>query len=369
MGTRVGNGVILTGDCAEVMRRLPNGGFRCCVTSPPYWGLRRNPAGGVGGEPTVHEYVDRIVAIFREVRRVLADDGTLWLNIGDTFAASGSKDPRPKNLVGAPWRVALSLQADGWFLRSEVIWFKGAGKPESAGTHGHSGRPTRAHEQVFLLTKGPVYYYDLDASPEPSADGQGKNRRSVWEIKQGNPYRGVHTAVFPPGLVEPCVRMGSSEAGRCPKCWRPWTRVLRRGQSTYARLKEEQGVGWREMQDESERRGTAMKGGVAGCGGTRTATGGAAHLARATRETLGWQPSCQCGEEPEPELVFDPFIGSGTVGSVCEVLGRRWCGIELSAEYAALARERVLHDIAQTVTQPCGTTPSRPAAPAALPRA
>lgn len=349
MRTRVGNGVILVGDCLDILQRVPEGSFRCCVTSPPYWGLRKYPTPGIGNEPDVRGYVESMVSVCRGIRRALADDGTLWLNIGDTFAASGSKYPKPKNLVGAPWRVALALQDDGWILRSEIVWRKIGCKPESVGTHGHSGRPTRAHEHLFLLSKRPRYYYDMDASLEPSADGAGKNRRSVWDIQQGIPYkrrdgRKSHIAVFPPGLVEPCVRMGSSERGRCPSCGGPWTRIIKRGKSTYARMKEK-GVGWREMQDESERRGVAMKGGVAATGGTRTATGAAAHLERATRETLGWEPSCGCGMEPVPDAVLDPFFGSGTVGSVCESLGRSWCGIELSRDYAEMSEERILHDI------------------------
>jgi len=351
MGTRVGGGVILVGDCLDILRRMPEGSFRCCVTSPPYWGLRKyEGAEGIGNEADVRGYVESMVEVCRGIRRALADDGTLWLNIGDTFAASGSKYPKPKNLIGAPWRVALALQNDGWLLRSEIVWRKSGGRPESAGTHGHSGRPTKAHEQLFLLSKKPRYYYDMDASLETSADGAGKNRRSVWDIQQGIPYkrkdgRKSHIAVFPPDLVKPCVRMGSSERGRCPSCGGAWTRIIKRGKSTYARMKEEQGVGWREMQDESERRGVAMKGGVTATGGTRTATGAAAHLERATRETLGWKPSCGCGKEPIPDAVLDPFLGSGTVGSVCESLGRSWCGIELSRDYADMSEERILHDI------------------------
>lgn len=350
----VENGVILVGDCLKLLQKMEPGSIRCCVTSPPYWGLRKYMGQeGIGNEPTIHGYVENMVSVCREIGRVLTKDGTLWLNIGDTFAASGSKDPKAKNLIGSPWRVALALQDDGWWLRGEIIWHKKGGKPESAGTHGHSGRPTRAHEHVFLLTRSPRYYYDLDASMEPSADGTGKNRRSVWTIQQGNPYKSrstgkkSHTAVFPPDLVEPCIRMGSSEKGRCPVpgCGKPWVRVIKRGKSTYARMREEQGIGWQEMQDESERRGTAMKGGVTATGGTRTASGAAAHLKRASRETLRWEPSCECGKNPVPEVVLDPFFGSGTVGSVCERFNRRWCGIELSRDYAELARERILYDI------------------------
>lgn len=338
-----GHGAILIGDVLRALPLLEPGSFRCCVTSPPYWGLRNygGPAGEIGLEATVEEYVENIVTVADWIRRVLTDDGTFWLNIADTYAAGGSRGPKPKNLIGIPWKVAFALQDAGWWLRSDIIWDKPSCKPESAGSAGHSGRPGRCHEYMFLLAKSGKYFYDYDAAMEPGANGRPRNRRTVWHIAQGRPYRGVHTAVFPPELVEPCVISGTSEKGRCPECGKPWLRRVERGKSAYARIKEEQGIGWKEMQDHSEKRGTALKGGKGGCGGTRTKDGKAPHLSGSVRRTVGWEPSCECGRDPVPDSVLDPFFGSGTVGAVCERLGRSWCGIELNPEYARLSEARI----------------------------
>lgn len=270
---------VLAGDCREQMATLGPESVHCVVTSPPYWGLRDyGVAGQLGLEATPAEYVANMVDVFRAVRRVLRPDGTVWLNLGDSYAgggtigrkdttpealsrraerygtgtgagsavgARGSREPvaglKPKDLVGIPWRVAFALQADGWYLRSDIIWSKPNPMPESV-----TDRPTKAHEYVFLLTKSARYWYDAEAVREGSAyagqqlgicrgskrraDSMGRrtsgnevpgadadsperrNLRSVWSIAT-QPYPGAHFATFPEALVEPCVKAGCPEGG------------------------------------------------------------------------------------------------------------------------------------------------------------
>jgi DNA modification methylase len=261
--------MILHGDCLAMLQTLEAESVQTCVTSPPYWGLRDyGVEGQLGLEPTPAEYVAKMVQVFREVRRVLKADGTLWLNLGDSYSA-GSNNPSPKhasdnvgmmrrmgelapkNLVGIPWRVAFALQADGWYLRSDIIWSKPNPMPESV-----TDRPTKAHEYIFLLSKSERYYYDHEAIKEPAVYGDlrsptsaypgktdfregprpvresvkrggfnGKtnalegreafraiedwrNKRTVWEIATA-PYPEAHFATFPPKLIEPCILAGS----------------------------------------------------------------------------------------------------------------------------------------------------------------
>ncbi|SPB16093.1 DNA modification methylase [Caballeronia novacaledonica] len=263
---------IVVGDARRILHEMPNGYFDCAVTSPPYWGLRDYGIDGqIGAETTVEEYIADLVRLFREVRRTLSDEGTLWLNIGDSYTSGGrtwrdadSKNKgramdyraptpaglKPKDLIGVPWRLAFALQADGWYLRTDIIWNKPNCQPESV-----KDRPTRSHEYVFLFSKSEKYYYDWQAIMEPAADKKqkSKNRRTVWNINT-EPYPGSHFAVYPRALVRLCVAAGSRENGQ----------------------------------------------------------------------------------------VLDPFFGSGTTGVVCNELGRKCVGIELNAEYAELARERLL---------------------------
>lgn len=247
---------IRIGDCREILKALVAGSVQCCVTSPPYFGLRDyGVSGQIGLEQTPDAFVAELVAVFREVRRVLADDGTLWLNLGDSYAASGrggnpdhsphqmqrenrgsisvvgrkTRAPvgelKPKDLIGIPWRVAFALQADGWTLRSDIIWHKPNPMPESV-----TDRPTKAHEYLFLLSKSPTYYYNSDAIAEPVVragwametrttpgnpdrdDTEGlstsRNRRSVWSVAT-HPFSEAHFATFPPKLIEPCILAGS----------------------------------------------------------------------------------------------------------------------------------------------------------------
>jgi len=262
---------IIAGDCIEGMRTLPDASVYCCVTSPPYWGLRDyGHEGQIGLESTPDAYVARMVEVFREVRRVLRDDGTCWVNLGDSYngiGGPGKQDGGPigptaavaivgtkgrhivglkaKDLVGIPWRVAFALQADGWWLRQDIIWHKPNPMPESV-----RDRCTKAHEYVFLLTKSDRYYYDAYAVSEAVAcvrgpgnkrplkgveeDGEkhrtraglhkaaerwreegppeSRNRRSVWTITT-KPYSGAHFAVMPADLVEPCIKAGCPEGG------------------------------------------------------------------------------------------------------------------------------------------------------------
>jgi DNA modification methylase len=279
--------MILQGDVVEQLKTLSVPSIQCVVTSPPYWGLRNyGVPGQIGSEKTPDEYVHTLVSVFREVRRVMHSDGTLWLNLGDSF--------KMKNLVGIPWRVAFALQADGWYLRADIIWHKPRCMPSSV-----QDRPTRNHEYLFLLTKSSKYYYDADAIREPLSNyyakvfavngGQrvarptgvdnfnkqrrfetglrdattrearagfvnpkGRNKRSVWTISPQT-YRGAHFAVFPEQLVEPCVLAGSQRH----------------------------------------------------------------------------------------QTVLDPFCGSGTTGVVATRLHRDFIGIELNPTYVRLAEERI----------------------------
>jgi len=256
---------ILTGDCRGVLRTLPDGSVHCCVTSPPYFGLRDyGVAQQIGLEDTPDAYVEQMVAVFREVRRVLRDDGTLWINIGDSYAndgkwggSSGGKHVsalhgntsigrgkkhtglKPKDLIGIPWRVAFALQADGWYLRQDIIWSKSNPMPESV-----RDRCTKAHEYVFLLSKSATYHYAADAIAEPSiyadsgrssatkadlsgerkrngSDGSAesfraitetRNKRSVWTIAT-QPFAEAHFATMAPELARTCILAGCPASG------------------------------------------------------------------------------------------------------------------------------------------------------------
>lgn len=294
------------GNVLDVLPTIAAGRFRCCVTSPPYWGLRDyGHADQLGLEATPEMYVERMVRVFREVRRTLTDDGTCWINIGDSYAngevgrkGNGKREadpverqmrdaqrPRaerrialntgvpPKNLIGIPWRLAFALQADGWYLRSDIIWAKPNPMPESV-----TDRPTKAHEYVFLLSKSARYFYDADAIADPTIKGAAgstftggktgtngmgrvsealreerdtRNARSVWTIAS-QPFDGAHFATMPPTLAERCILAGS-----------------------------------------------------------------------------------KIGDE-----VIDPFLGSGTTGMVAECNGRRWFGVELNPNYEPIIRQR-----------------------------
>jgi len=247
---------IYHGDAIAALAGLDSESINCCVTSPPYWGLRDyGEDGQLGLESTPAEYVAKMVEVFREVRRVLRDDGTMWLNLGDSYTAGNQDGLKPKDLVGIPWRVAFALQADGWYLRQDIIWHKPNPMPESV-----TDRCTKAHEYIFLLTKSAKYWYDHEAVKEAVSSvqpprafgrkeykaaqsqgyttardlaveiGQGtdsssgnhfgrvfggettRNKRSVWTVNI-KPYSEAHFATFPTKLIEPCIQAGCPEGG------------------------------------------------------------------------------------------------------------------------------------------------------------
>ena len=213
--------MVIEGDVHFALGRLPSESVQCVVTSPPYWGLRDyGISGQIGLEPTLAEFIQALTNVFAEVKRVLKSDGILWLNIGDGYTsgnrgwrAPDKKNPnramnvRPdnppglkdKDLIGIPWRLALALQENGWFLRSDIVWHKPNVMPESV-----KDRPTRAHEYLFMLTKSEHYRYDHEAVKEPAEDGRTRNRRTVWNINTSN-SGSSHIAAFPQALVEPCI--------------------------------------------------------------------------------------------------------------------------------------------------------------------
>lgn len=439
---------ILVGDVRKTIKKIATESVDCVVTSPPYWGLRdygtaqweggdpdcdhRRESRGkaswgpgstgsstlagrpsndhhsiqphykdacgkcgarrvdrqIGMEESPKLYVQTMVRLFREIRRILKPQGTAWLNLGDSYNGSGGvggagkqhtnrgsvgrRDRRAgwgglkqKDLVGIPWRVALALQDDGWWLRSEIIWHKPNGMPESV-----CDRPTRNHEQVFLLAKSSDYFYDKEAIAEPvkNANTTGanstlrvdkvpkdrkpngnesvdemtmdamRNKRSVWSIPTAA-YSEAHFATFPPKLAETCILAGTSERGVCPSCGAPWVRLI-----------EETKLRRERPNDFTKRTGEDGTGNVC-----------ANSVAGVAIRTVGWEPSCDCqvqegtgsanayGEEewrwvapePVPATVFDPFGGSGTTAAVARALGRHAVLCELNPEYVDLVPGRV----------------------------
>ncbi|MDU0154028.1 DNA-methyltransferase [Bacillus cabrialesii] len=255
---------ILEGNCLDVLKQLPDETFNTCVTNPPYWKLRDyGVEGQLGHEDSPEDFISKLVSVFNEVKRTLKPDGTLWVNIGDTYAANRGSINRapsntrnknghmgamnvpnglkPKDMVGIPWRLALALQQDGWYLRSDIIWYKTNPLPESV-----RDRPTRSHEYIFLLSKSPRYYYDYEAIKEPVAaatktrmkqnienqkgssranggaktngnlkavgDGLTRNKRTVWPVST-KPFKDAHFATFPLDLIEPCIMAGCPSGG------------------------------------------------------------------------------------------------------------------------------------------------------------
>ena len=217
---------IICGDVREELRKLPGNSVQCVVTSPPYWGVRDyGVAGQIGAEPVLQDYVETLVRVFREVRRVLRPDGTFWLNIANTYSSGGRtwrdedaknkgrgmsyRPPtpeglKPKDLVGVAWMVAMGLQLDGWYLRNDIIWHKPNCQPESV-----KDRLTVSHEYLFMFSKEERYQFDQEAIRETRKDGAGfKNKRSVWSINT-EAYADAHFAVFPTELVRPCILAGS----------------------------------------------------------------------------------------------------------------------------------------------------------------
>ncbi len=332
---------ILIGDALEKLRELPSESVHCVVTSPPYWGLRdyskcvctfyHSDSGDpdcpschgtgvlddvkehqLGLEETHDKYIQNLVEVFREVRRVLRIDGTLWLVLGDSYAGSqnsGGKnsisgkgkaqpplsfrrvtDLKPKNLIGIPWKVAFALQADGWYLRSDVIWHKPNPVPESV-----QDRPTKTHEYIFLLTKSKRYFFDAESLrgrymyPYERRDLAHLRVRTVWSVPTQR-YYDAHYARFPEEIPERCIKLGTSEKGCCAKCGSPYERTEK-------------------------------------------------------KLSLGWQQICECDAEVIPCTVLDPFAGTGTTGWVAKKLGRKAILIELNPQYAAMIQKQVMSDV------------------------
>ena len=371
-------------DVLDGLRTLPDGVIQCCVTSPPYWGLRDyGVEGQLGLEPTPDEYVAGMVAVFREVRRVLRDDGTLWLNIGDSYnnirngqcgqsvhnheartkpvdRKRGVRCLKEKDLVGIPWMLAFALRADGWYLRSEIIWHKLAPMPESV-----NDRPTKGHEQVFLLAKSQRYFYDKVASAEPAvceqpsgngfkreaslshqnADGSprgnddhwepadSRNMRSVWTLSPEY-FSGAHFATMPTELARRALLSGTSERGGCSVCGAPWRRVTEKN-----RVATRPGTDSKVLKGNAHPDSPIQRHSGDVCGNRDPER----HVT--TTKTVGWEPGCKCSfDQTIPSLVLDPFNGAGTTGLVARRLGLRYVGCELNPEYAEMARARIRAD-------------------------
>jgi DNA modification methylase len=396
---------ILQGDWVECLRKLPAKHFHCAVTSPPYWGLRNyGMEGQLGLEKTPEEYVAKLVAGFREMRRTLREDGTFWLNLGDSYAGSGKgawenknggqkevyiPDPdspqcllpkvpaglKPKDLVGIPWMVAFALRADGWYLRQWMPWVKRNPMPESV-----TDRPGSACEMVFLLSKTDRYFYDAEAVKMPGRIPAGtlgakgsaersstngvnsrppeykvysgkRNRRNsdnFWDTWQGMltddngdplamvvntyPYKKAHFATFPPKLVEPIIKSATSEKGCCMECGAPLERVISKPVIARNGVYEGSKFNGSDPQFSHTRLQMMVKAGR---------ESGLPHdNPQPETITIGFNPACDCHLFTSPCRVLDPFGGSGTVGQVCNQLGRDCTLIELNPEYVTLAKER-----------------------------
>lgn len=325
---------IILGDCRDTMRMLIAEGVKvqCIVTSPPYWGLRDyGVAGQLGLEPTLTEFMANMVEVFALCRELLADDGTLWLNMGDSYAANRGGQPaptntrnklghvggqrvadglKPKDLVGQPWRLAFALQDAGWWLRQDIVWHKPNPMPESV-----RDRCTKAHEYLFLLTKSERYFYDFGAMQEPvsggaHARGAGVNPKAApsgWDTSPGG-HRNL--------------------TGRYPG-----TGVgFGRGYDKVAKPRVKQNASFsaavKDLVDTRNRRSVWT---------IPTQSFDGAHFATFPEALV--EPCVLAGSRPG-DIVFDPFMGSGTVAQVASRLGRRYLGCELNPEYFALQRDR-----------------------------
>jgi DNA modification methylase len=368
--------MIFNGDCIEILPTLEANSIQCVVTSPPYYGLRDYGCEGqIGLEATPEAYVEKLVAVFREVKRVLRPDGCVFLNLGDSYASGkgtcynpgggssslgkerkeygahpldrGNKSTldasglKPKDLIGIPWRVAFALQADGWYLRQDIIWAKPNPMPESV-----KDRCCKSHEYIFLLTKSAKYFYDAEAVKEP-ATFAGKNRgvsknvsvtgisdfggniqyadrnkRSVWTINTRS-FKEAHFATFPPEIPTICIKAGTSEKGCCPECGIPWERVMEK----VGQVKQKWGHTDAPDCRPGNENGTGDKG----------LRDGMVNV----KETTGWRPTCTHSLEPIPCTVLDPFAGAGTTGMIAEKLDRKFIGIELNPEYAKMGERRI----------------------------
>jgi DNA modification methylase len=418
------------GDNRETMKAWAEQGVKVqmCVTSPPYYGLRDYGTGTwtggdencdhiehvaahggeradrdqtsqvfqyknkcekcgatredkqLGQEETPEEFIENMVDVFRHVRDILADDGVIWVNMGDSYynyrpgkgqrqgkqSIAGQKyseveeSPKrgrvlqgykEKDLMGIPWMLALALRADGWYLRQDIIWNKPNPMPESV-----RDRCTKSHEYIFLLSKSQNYFFDNEAIKEPVAastvnrlsqttlddqTGSGRvpgktngnmkavgdidkrNKRSVWTVNT-KPFKGAHFATYPPELIDPCVLSSTSAKGHCPECNARWVREVER-----TRLK-------RNELDPSDSRYRPNT--YEGEYGDINGKGDAGYTAT---KTVGWKPTCECGHEPVADVVFDPFMGSGTTAGVALKHGRQYMGCELNIDYKEIQESRI----------------------------
>lgn len=336
---------ILIGDCLEQLRTLPDASAHCCVTSPPYFGLRDyGVAGQIGLEASPQAFVDKLVEVFREVRRVLRDDGTLWVNLGDSYASqggpgwqgkSGERSDRrftacrntvglreqartafdgfkPKDLMGMPWRVAFALQADGWYLRQDIIWAKPNPMPESV-----RDRCTKAHEYLFLLTKAERYYFDANAISEPLEES------SIARLSQPNLEAQGGSNRVPGKTNGPMKAVGRLSPGLQSH---KGTRACMKGRGEQAKVAEVNLVGTRNKRSVWTVATQPFKG---------------AHFATFPPRLV--EPCIKAGC-PEGGLVLDPFGGAGTTGLVADRLQRDAVLIELNPEYADMAWQRIYGD-------------------------
>jgi DNA modification methylase len=300
---------ILQGDCRQVLATLPAASVQCCVTSPPYFGLRNyGVEGQIGLEETPDAYVAEMVAVFREVRRVLKDDGTLWLNLGDSYVSNGRCGIKPKDLIGIPWMVAFALRADGWYLRKDIIWSKPNPMPESV-----TDRPTSSHEYVFLLSKAARYYYDADAIRQPLAES------SVQRFAQD---------------IE--AQAGSERAHGGEKIMK----AVCKGDKQRGHSRRHDGF--------NDRCDSVTKAEQMACGSNArdvwtiaTQPFSGAHFATMPPELA--ERCIKAGTRPG-DTVLDPFGGAGTTGLAADRLNRDAVLIELNPDYAALAKARVTDD-------------------------
>lgn len=365
-----GTVTIFNGDALNTLKTLPPNYFQCCVTSPPYYGLRDYQTGStleIGREPTLFEYIDNLVLVFREVWRVMRDDGICFINLGDSYANSGGgigsgiqlgnvgsgtvKNRRTpgfkhKDLLMVPARVAIALQDDGWYIRKDIIWNKLNPMPESA-----TDRPTSSHEHVIMATKHYDYFYDAGAVEEPatygsdlgilrtkkfdpvskSAQKASVEQRGNIDSRNGNPegmrnLRDVwtfatetstdeHFAVMPQRMAELCIKAGSSEKGCCRVCRAPWE------------LKKEivgnsRGANQTIIPDRLDLNTMQMERNVYSYG--------------------DWAPTCKCPDfEPTPCAILDPFGGISTTGLVAAKLGRHATVIELGTQYIEIMKTRL----------------------------
>lgn len=367
---------VLIGNCLDTLKALPDESIHCCITSPPYYGLR--DYGGedeqIGLEETPEQFIENLVKVFREVKRVLHSSGTLWLNIGDSYwgGKGASGQVKPKDLIGIPWMLAFALRADGWYLRQDIIWLKPNPMPEAV-----RDRCTKSHEYIFLLSKSKSYYFDNEAIREKGEMTKGssagsqqrnttethglgggntginkakerlanelktlgystRNKRDVWQVNV-KPFREAHFATYPPELIEPCVLAGTSAKGCCSKCGNPYVRIIERAKLDHVDFSdrnEKTGVGHRHRKIGQEYDNWLKKN---------------------PHRTIGWQPTCDCkNAEQIPCTVLDPFGGSGTTAGVALKHKRNAILCELNDSYIDLMAGRIkeitgLHDGQKTL--------------------